>query len=115
MAMPRGCRSSAPTPPPKASGTPPSRAAIVVMRIGRKRSRHASSMASRAGRPCVRCMSSAKSIIMIAFFITMPISKMMPISAITDSSSRVRISASSAPRPAEGRVDRIVTGCTQLS
>ena len=41
IVMPSGWRSSEPVPLPRASGTPPNRAAMVVMRIGRKRSRHA--------------------------------------------------------------------------
>ena len=40
-------------------------------------------MASCGVLPSFRSASSAKSIIMIAFFLTMPISRMMPISAIT--------------------------------
>ena len=54
--------------------------------IGRKRSSEACTMASRGDMPCPRSASSAKSIIMIAFFLTMPISSTMPISAITDRS-----------------------------
>ena len=46
MAMPSGRRSSEPVPVPKASGTAPNNAAMVVMRIGRKRSMHASKIAS---------------------------------------------------------------------
>jgi hypothetical protein len=41
MVMPNGRRSSVPVPPPRARGTPASSAAMVVMRIGRKRSRQA--------------------------------------------------------------------------
>ncbi len=62
-----------------------------------------------------RCRSSAKSIIMIAFFLTMPISKITPISAISENSVLNSISAISAPTPAEGSVDRMVSGCTRLS
>ena len=58
----------------------------------------------------MRSASSAKSIIMIAFFLTMPISRMMPISAITLKSVRQSSSASSAPTPADGSVERIVIG-----
>ena len=47
---------------------------------------------------------------MMAFFLTMPISRMMPIKPITFSSTRQSISASSAPTPAEGSVERIVIG-----
>ena len=47
---------------------------------------------------------------MIAFFLTMPISRMMPISAMTLKSVRQISSASSAPTPADGSVERIVIG-----
>ena len=60
--------------------------------------------------PSLRSASSAKSIIMMAFFFTMPISSTMPISAITLKSLWQMMSASSAPTPAEGSVERIVTG-----
>ena len=72
-------------------------------------------MASRAGRPSERWASSAKSIIMIAFFITMPMTRMMPMRAMTLRSSRAAKRARSAPTPAEGSVERIVTGWIQLS
>ena len=52
---------------------------------------------------------------MIAFFFTMPISRTMPTSATSDRSSPKAISASSAPIPAEGRVERMVTGWIVLS
>ena len=42
IAIPSGRRSSEPVPVPSASGNPPSSAAIVVIMIGRKRSRQAS-------------------------------------------------------------------------
>ena len=41
MVMPSGRRSSDPVPEPRASGTPPSSAAMVVIMMGRKRSRQA--------------------------------------------------------------------------
>ncbi len=114
--MPSGRRSSAPSPAPSASGSAPSIAAIVVIMIGRKRSRHASKIASRGGKPLARARaSSAKSIIMIAFFLTMPISRITPISAMMLNSVLNSSSASSAPTPADGSVDRIVSGCTKLS
>src|SRR5207244_2482861 len=50
-------------------------------------------MASRGLRPSLRCASSAKSIIMIAFFLTMPISRMMPITATMPRSVPNSISA----------------------
>ena len=46
----------------------------------------------------------------MAFFFTRPISRMMPIMAITLRSVWVSSSASSAPTPAEGSVERIVIG-----
>ena len=47
---------------------------------------------------------------MMAFFFTMPISRMMPIRAIMFRSFLAMSSARIAPTPAEGSVDRIVTG-----
>src|ERR1019366_1344931 len=41
MVIPRGWRSSEPVPEPRARGKPPSRAAMVVIMMGRKRSRQA--------------------------------------------------------------------------
>ena len=82
MAMPSGRRSSEPAPWPMASGRPPPIAAKVVIMIGRKRSRQASWIASSGLLPRPRSASSAKSIIMMAFFFTMPISRMMPIRAM---------------------------------
>jgi len=69
MVMPSGWRSSEPTPLPSISGKAPSNADSVVIRIGRKRSRQASRIASCGVRPCVRSASRAKSIIMMAFFL----------------------------------------------
>ena len=47
---------------------------------------------------------------MIAFFFTMPISSSTPIIAMMLNSMPKIISASSAPMPADGRVERIVIG-----
>ena len=67
-------------------------------------------------RPSSRSASSAKSIIMIAFFFTMPMSRMMPMSAMMlKLGARTASSASSAPTPADGSVERIVIGWMQLS
>ena len=52
----------------------------------------------------------AKSTIMMAFFLTMPISRMMPMTPITSSSVCDQSNASRAPMPADGSVDRIVIG-----
>ena len=53
---------------------------------------------------------SAKSIIMIAFFLTMPISRMMPMNAMIVNSVSNSSSAISAPTLAEGSVEMIVSG-----
>ena len=53
--------------------------------------------------------------IRIAFFLTMPISRNTPISAMTENSIRNSSSASTPPTPADGKVDSTVTGCTRLS
>ena len=86
MVMPSGFLSSEPVPLSSASGSAPNSAASVVIMIGRKRSSAACMIESSGDRPCLRSASSAKSIIRIAFFFTMPISSTMPISAITDRS-----------------------------
>ncbi len=108
--MPSGWRSSAPSPKPMASGRAPSIAARVVIRIGRKRRTAAWWIAVSGDRPSRRSRSSATSIIMMAFFFTMPISSSTPIMAMMLSSTPVTLSASRAPTPADGRVDRIVSG-----
>ena len=69
-------------------------------------------MASMVERPWSRSASMAKSIIMMAFFFTMPMRRMIPISAMMLNSVFTASSASSAPTPAEGRVERMVIGCT---
>ena len=60
--------------------------------------------------PSLRSASSAKLIIMMAFFCTIPMSRMMPIKAMTLKSLPQAERASNAPTPAEGSVDRMVTG-----
>ena len=52
---------------------------------------------------------------MMAFFFTMPMSRMMPINAMTSRSFLNRISARIAPMPADGSVERIVMGWMKLS
>ncbi len=67
-------------------------------------------MASVGSFPSLRSASSAKSIIMIAFFSTMPMRRMIPIRAMTEKSVRQIIRDSKAPTPADGSVDKIVIG-----
>ena len=88
---------------------------MVVIRMGRRRSSEALRIAASGERPSRRSASIATSIIMIAFFLTMPISRMRPMSAMTENSPFVTMSASTAPAPADGSVDRMVRGCTRLS
>ena len=64
--------------------------------------------------PCAR-RSIAKSTIMMAFFLTMPISMTTPIMAMTLRSMPNSIRIASAPMPADGRPDRMVSGWMKLS
>ncbi len=82
--------------------------------IGRNRSSAASRIAASADSP-TRRRSIAKSIIMIAFFFTMPTSMTMPIMAMTDRSMPNAIRMISAPTPADGRPEMIVIGWMKLS
>ena len=107
---PRGMRSSLPAPCDMASGSAPSSAASVVIMIGRKRKWQERTIDSSGEAPSLRSMSSAKSIIMIAFFLTMPMRRTIPISATTERSRWKTIKASSAPTPADGRVVSTVKG-----
>ena len=86
IAIPSGRRSSEPVPVPSASGSAPKKAASVVIRIGRKRSMAASKIESSVLMPCSRSASSAKSIIRMAFFFTMPIKRKIPMTEITSNS-----------------------------
>ena len=87
----------------------------MVIRIGRKRSSDASRIASSGVIPCDRSSSIATSMIRIAFFLTMPISRMTPISAMISNCPPVTISAKIAPTPAEGSVESTVKGWIALS
>ena len=52
---------------------------------------------------------------MMPFFFTMPINRMIPMMPIMSSGRPTSISVASAPSPAEGRVDRMVSGWIVLS
>ena len=69
-------------------------------------------MAAAGALPSRRSTSSATSIIMIAFFLTIPMRRMIPMSAMTLRSIPHSIRAMMAPTPAEGSVERIVIGWT---
>ena len=62
-----------------------------------------------------RSAAIAKSTSMMPFFLTMPISRMMPMMPITERSMWPTFNASSAPTPAEGSVERMVSGWMKLS
>ena len=63
-------------------GRVPIIAAMVVIMMGRKRTmRRLDDRLFGAGMSSLRCRCSAKSIIMMAFFLTMPISMIMPTKA----------------------------------
>ena len=49
---------------------------------------------------------------MMAFFLTIPINKIMPMTAMRLMSMRANHKASNAPSVADGKVDKIVIGCT---
>ena len=53
--------------------------------------------------------------IRMAFFLTMPISRKTPIRAMIENSILKSSRASTAPTPAEGRVESTVIGWTKLS
>src|ERR1700721_2484645 len=65
-------------------------------------------MASRGAKPSSCCATMAKSIINMAFFLTMPMSRMIPINAMMVRSSPNSMRASSAPMPAGGRGEKSV-------
>jgi hypothetical protein len=52
---------------------------------------------------------------MIAFFFTMPMSRIIPMTDTRSSSLPVTSMARSAPSPADGIVERIVSGWIRLS
>ena len=83
---------------------------MVVIMIGRKRNSAAFRIDSLGERCSSRSAASAKSTIMIPFFFTMPIKRMMPIRPIRLKSKPNAIRIASAPTPAEGKVERMVSG-----
>ena len=115
ITRPRGLLASALAPIPRAIGNAPKMAAKVVIMIGRKRVNAASYMASREFMPLVRMLSKAKSIIMIPFFLTMPISKMMPRYEYIDKGKSKIHSVNNPPKVAGGKVESTVIGCMKLS
>ena len=83
--------------------------AIVVIRMGRNRTRPASMIAVRRSIPC-SCPHFAKSISRIAFLATIPIKRITPISDMMFSVSPVMSSASTTPISDSGNEIRIAIG-----
>ena len=92
----------------------PATNASVVIRIGRSRFRHASTMASRVLSPA-SFNWLARSICRIEFFLTTPKSTSRPSAEKTFSDCWNTISDSSANGSVSGRDSRIVTGWSQDS
>ena len=109
-------RSSEPVPLSSASGSAPNSAASVVIMIGRKRSRQACTIASRGDMPCV-ALGLEREVDHHDRVLLHDAHQQHD----ADQRDRARgpcpasISASSAPTPAEGRVERIVNGWMKLS
>ena len=111
--MPSGRRISAPSPKPSASGSAPSIAAMVVIMIGRKRSRHASKIASSAGY-AVAALALQREVDHHDGVLLDDADQQHHADQGDDAELGVEAScsASSAPTPADGSVDRIVIGWT---
>ena len=111
IVMPSGRRSSDPMPVPKRERQGPEQRRHGGHQDGTETQQaRLIDRVARSSCPPLRSVSSAKSIMRMAFFFTMPISRMMPIIAMMLRSVRHSINASSAPTPAEGSVERIVIG-----
>ena len=69
-------------------------------------------MDSSGDSPSSRSAAMAKSTIMMPFFFTMPIKRIRPMRLMSVKSMWNRYIINSAPSPADGKVERIVIGCT---
>ena len=109
IARPSGARKSAPSPMPSATGIIPAMSASVVIMIGRNRTRPASMIAVRRSFPD-SWPHFAKSMRRIAFFATIPISRITPMSDMMFSVSPVINSASTTPINESGSEIMIASG-----
>ena len=115
MAMPSGRRSSEPGPVAIASGTAPSSAASVVIRIGRKRSR-AGLVDGPLRREAALALGLEREVDQHdAVLLDDADQQDDADEGDHDSSMPASRSASSAPRPADGSVEMMVSGCARLS
>ena len=115
MVMPSGRRSSEPVPVPKASGSAPNSAAMVVIRIGRKRSMQASKIASAVFLPLLALRLQRKvdhhdGVLLHDADQQHDADDGDDVQILLNS-----ISASIAPTLAGGSVEMMVSGCTRLS
>ena len=114
-AMAIGARNSLPSPLLVAVGNMPSTIAALVIKIGRRRSGPASSTACAGDSPCSRTRTIARSTRRMAFFVTRPMSRMIPMSAPMAIVLPVTNSPTTAPTRASGSVSMIVSGWMKLS
>ena len=110
-----GARNSLPSPRESAVGSMPRIIAALVIRIGRSRSGPASRIAWSGDSPCSRTRTIARSRRRIAFFVTSPMSRMIPIIDPIEIVCCARKSATMAPTSASGSVSMIVSGWMKLS
>src|SRR3990167_7224898 len=109
-----GARTSAPSPPKKASGAKPNSVVIVVMMIGRRRDAEPWQIASFLGTPSSRSWLTL-SISTIAFLTTMPTKRIRPMNTTTDTGESDSHRAATAPTIASGIENRMTNGCSSDS
>ncbi|MNJ56096.1 hypothetical protein D3C77_516250 [compost metagenome] len=110
MVRPSGWRISEPSAWLSSNGKAPRMAAMVVIRIGRRRSRQARRIDCSGLNCSWRSSCKARSIIMMAFFFTTPINRNRPSREIRLNSLPTTYRVSKAPTPADGKVERMVSG-----
>ena len=113
-AVPMALRPPAPAPVPMASGITPKPKASEVIRMGRRRSRTAATVASNTLRPC-SCSCTANSTIRMAFFAASPTVVSRPTWKYTSLVSPRSVVNSSAPTTPSGTASITDSGTVQLS
>ena len=109
-----GARISAPSPKPSAIGISPRIVVSVVMRIGRSRTRPASTSASCFDRPSRRRWFTW-SMSTMAFLTTIPASMTTPMSTMTLTRCPVARRAATTPTPPSGIENMMMRGCSSDS
>ena len=110
-----GARISAPAPRARNRGSMPPIMAKLVMRMGRSRTVPARMMAWRREMPSSRSRCRAWSTSRIAFLVTSPMSRIMPMLVIMDMLSPVTSSIMTMPTMDSGRLSMMVMGSLKLS